>query len=329
MLTQLQLQKIESHELYTGSFFKMPSILTGDLTEAEVLNEHFHSAYVLKTEAGVVGRFALYTNDALEHESTAALCVGSYACIDDDYVASILLNKIDLLSAELGYKTIIGPINGSTWAAHRFSCGQLNKKFFLDTANPDYYNDHFISAGYKVISNYVSNFLVDGTIINNKLNDSYWKSKGLRIRNIDLANLPKELYKIAVFSNKAFSKNFLFTPIKVDVFVEKYLKLSPILNPDYIYLAEDHVGEIHGISFSLPDPYKEQTMIIKSIAIKSDTPYRGIGIYLSRKTHNLALADGYTEIIHAFMHTKNTSLNASHKYGENYKAYKMYSKQLK
>jgi hypothetical protein len=98
-----------------------------------------------------------------------------------------------------------------------------------------------------------------------------------------------------------------------------------------IWIVEDEKGEIHALSFSIKDYLNrdKETLIIKSLARRTQTPFRGIGTYLIHKTYQLAKSEGYDNIIHALMLQDNTSVNISEKYdGEDYKSYTLYKYEL-
>lgn len=311
-------------------FFEIDASLTGGLTESEVVNEHFHSAYVMESKGRVVGRFALYVNEALLLEGEPAICIGSYACVNSEVVANELLTLAEDCCRDLGYKLIIGPMNGSTWHTHRFSIESEAKQFSVDIGNPEYYNQQFTSVGFEVIGNYVTNFCEDDAIVNSSLTDAYWENRGLTIRNLDRDNLDEELARIAVFSNLAFKNNFLFTPIVIENFILKYRHLITVIETSLVYVGEDSNKEIQCVSFTFPDPdvSSGKKMIGKTVAIRPDSKYKGLGVYISRKSHTAAINRGYDSVIHAFMHIRNASMKLSNKYVCKSKSYRLYAKHI-
>jgi len=329
MLVQnITLQKLSPEAETFSEFFKLPAEIKCRLTREEIVNEHFHSAYILKLADKVVGRFALYVNPSLQYVDQPAITIGSYACINDDYIAKQLLTNAEGLSKQLGYSYIIGPMNGSTWHSHRLSARSGGKKFCLDLENPEYYNEQFTKEGYESIGEYFSS--KDETFVDKptKLNDIYWNERGLVIRNIKMNNLKEELRRIAEFSNEAFSNNFLFTPIKVEHFVNKYIKHAPVLSAKHIWICEDNTGVLQSFFFGIPDFQNKNQLILKSAAIKKGSPFRGITTYMFRKMTRLAKQEGFTSIVHAFMHKSNISYTTSKNHGKVFKEYVLYGKQL-
>ena len=203
----------------------------------------------------------------------------------------------------------------------------------MEPFHHDYYASFFEDFGFKSIADYISNLdrelkFEEETIAKF---EKIYKDKGAQFRNLDLSDLECELRKIARFNNDAFSKNFLFTPISEDDFVKKYTQYKDYFNPDLIWIVEDENSEIQALSFSIKDylNQQEESLIIKSLARRSNSPYRGIGAYLIHKTYQLAKEQGYKSIVHALMLKDNASVNISEKYdGGDYKSYSLYGYEL-
>ena len=297
----------------------------------QIVNEYLHSAYMLLRNNKVIGRFALYVNPALMFKGHKAICMGAYACIDDDTVANVLLNHASNICKTMGYNHIIGPMHGSTWQQYRLSINSEESAFFLDVHNPSYYNNHFTKNRFIKIARYYSgigNIIPFNTAHLERLAKHY-EHRGAQIRILDIDNLEKELYRIAEFSNNAFANNFLFTPINKDLFVQQYLKLKHMLDPQLIWIVENQQNNIEAFLFAYKDPNAiEKTMIIKSTAVMENTAYRGIATFLYRKMCNKAHKENYKKLVTAFMHESNSSLTATKKSLCNYKEYGLYAKEL-
>jgi len=224
-------------------------------------------------------------------------------------------------------------MEGSTWNNYRFSNHNKFPNFFMEPYHHDYYTELFEAFGFKKIANYISVLDTDIKIETEKITkfESIFKKKGAHFRNLDISNLEDELYKIARFNNEAFSDNFLFTPIAEEDFVKKYLSYQKYFNPDLIWIVEDESGAIQALSFSIKDYMntKEESLIIKSLARRKDSAYRGIGTYLVHKTYQLANQQGYKSLIHAMMIQDNASVAISEKYSQmDYISYSLYGYEL-
>ena len=314
-------------------FQQLSDLLDVPCNMKEVINEHLLSCHVLIDEGVPVGRFAIYKNDDLKYKSRNAVSIGAYACVNDDFVASKLLTLAFNICKEIGYDYVIGPMNGSTWNQYRFKTSKSEDSFFLDVHNPDYYNKQFQQAGFLPIAQYFSNLdegLNYDAVQLDKF-DSYYREKGAVIRNIDLSNLEEELVAIADFSNLAFANNFLFTPIERQLFVNKYLQLGALMDSRFIWIVEDQGKSIHAVCFAIKDVTDPtgKTIIIKTVAVRPHSPFKGIGTYLCRNLMRFADAMGFERIIHALIIENNVSLNASEKYSRSFCKYTLYGKSLK
>ena len=88
---------------------------------------------------------------------------------------------------------------------------------------------------------------------------------------------------------------------------------------------------MQALIFSIKDHFdvSNETLIIKSMARKISSSYRGIGSYLAGKTIQIAKESGYKKVIHALMIKDNASLRISEKYTRQaYKSYTLYGVKL-
>ncbi len=305
----------------------------GVLSLATVENPYLEACYLLMEDNQVVGRFALYRNDLLSYEGQTVICIGSYACVQREGIGSSLLRWAIGLCQSRDYGYCVGPMHGSTWETYRFGTDNKNPLFMMDIQQPHYYVQQFEEAGFRTIANYTSalELVTPENIRDIQAMDSYFTMRGFKVRSLDITHLEKELYAVADFSNEAFKDNFLFTPIERELFVQKYAKLSAMMDPQYIWIAEDTAGKICSILFALKDMSASQgeTLVIKTVAAKPGFQYRGLTTYLVRKLTKTTFDDGYKKIVHAFMHTDNLSSNASKKFGETIREYSLFALALK
>jgi len=141
-----------------------------------------------------------------------------------------------------------------------------------------------------------------------------------------------ELLRIGELSNEAFSNNFLYTPITLEDFVSKYRQLKELIRPELVWLVEDRKGgRLQAFLFAIPDYLDPsgKTLIVKSMARRKTTSFKGIGSYIAGKATQLAKQMGFTKVIHAMMLKDNASVNVSEIYAnKSYKAYTLYGKKL-
>ncbi|MCR9173822.1 MAG: hypothetical protein NXI10_15070 [bacterium] len=298
-----------------------------------VPSEHLNNCFVLLEDDLPIARCALYVKPGLSFQQKKACTIGSFESINDQEAAQFLLNEVVKVGKSLGFEYVIGPMEGSTWNNYRFSDHNEHANFFMEPYHHDYYGKLWQNCGFETISNYISN--LDTQLVFNDERITQWEDRynenGAVFRSLDLNDLENDLRKLAKFNNEAFQENFLFTPIAEDDFVKKYASLKKYFDPELIWVVEDQNGEIQAISFSIPDylDASGKTLIIKSLARKKDTPFRGIGSYLAGKTYQIAAKRNFQRVIHALMIHDNNSVSISNNYeGDHYKSYSLYGMSL-
>lgn len=297
------------------------------------VQEHLKGCYILKSGQSNIGRFAFYENPELQYHNESACTIGSYECIDDLKASHELLKHAQWMAKEKGCRWLIGPMEGSTWHNYRFSQSNVQPNFFMEPYHHIYYNQQFTDFGFEPIAEYVSN--LDETLAydEDKLIrfENYFVEQGAKFRHLDLNNYRQELVKMGKLSLEGFAENFLYTPISLDAFVNKYEKLKKLIDPDLVWIGEDQKGYPHALLFAIHDHWDQtgETMIIKSMVRKPDTPFRGMASYLAGKSIQLANDKGYKKIIHALMIRDNASVRTSDNYaGRPYKSYQLYGLRL-
>ena len=264
-----------------------------------------------------VGRFALYENHQLRYQNAPVACVGSYECVNDPTVAYALLARAKNLALRLGHTYLIGPMEGSTWATYRFNLDSQAPSLVTPTHHA-YYPDQWRAAGFAPIAHYVSNLDRTPAYDAARLQKfrRVFREKGATLRRLTAENLEGQLGRIGAFCNAAFADNFLFTPQTPVAFAAQYRAVAPLLDQGVSWTVEDHNGQLQALFFGIPDLacITERRLIIKTIATRPGSPFRGMASYLVVEAYAYALAHGYTSLLHAYMHTGNASINSSGKY---------------
>ena len=178
--------------------------------------------------------------------------------------------------------------------------------FFLDNYNKPWYAKLFESNGFKPLARYTSTIYKD-------LNKDYSRvgrfkemldARGVVVRafNNDL----RALYDISV---RSFSGNFLYTPISYGDFEELYKPVLPVLNPDWVLIAEDKNKAPLAFVFALDNflARGKKSLVLKTLAKLPDCGIKGLGAHLLERLHKQAFEMGYDEVIHALMHENNVS----------------------
>lgn len=296
--------------------------------------------YIYKTLVAISknipsARLVIYNNPHLKYENERAACIGNFESIDNADVSCELLNKaFQIIKEELKINYVIGPMNGSTWDNYRFSVHHHSPNFFLEPYHHLYYNNLFIAAGFMPLSKYVS--AIDTELHHsadkNLLLEEKLKQGGVVFRPMDFDNYENEIERVFDLCTRAFKNNFLYTPISIDVFKEKYLAVKPFISPDFIQLAEDNnSGNLIGFIFALNDLNnpERKSLIIKTLARENKKQWAGLGGIMVNNIVKKAADNKYKSVIHAFMIENAASANISKSFtGSIYKNYILYGKKL-
>ena len=315
--------------------------------------QHLKSCLILVSEDKTLARLAIYQNPHFEDAFLFGgyECVNDFevsmAILEAGVEEVIRMNNLEgnsKLPSKKGLR-IIGPMDGSTWENYRFVLppdplkGEpsfensnlnpthiisplgdrgLRRPFLLEPTHPNYYINQWQLFGLQLIADYRSDFRNTLEIDFNKLRrwESYFKNKGIRVRPFDKNQAEMTFQKLAKFNMEAFKDNYLFSPISEEYFVEKYRKALPLIYPNLVHLAwekEEIVGMVFCIS-NLLSPQPNETIILKTLAAKSEYRFRGLGDLLYRKSMEGGMKIGAKNVIHALMKNDNISINISKKY---------------
>lgn len=299
----------------------------------EPVDLHLEGKYIIMDRDKPVGRFSFYENSSLIYQDQKTATIGSYECIDDLKASDFLFQQTKSIASKKGYQWLIGPMEGSTWNSYRFSDHNDHPNFFMEPYHHTYYNAQFKAAGFDSISHYISNTdkQLDTQDSELDLSEKRYKNQGALIRSIDLKNYESDLKKIGQLSIDSFKDNFLYTPITINQFVSKHIEFAKYMDPDFIKIIEDNTGQTHAFLFAIHDHFdsSNKSLVIKSIARKIDSPYKGISQYLTGRVTQVAKQKGYKKIVHAMMIHDNHTVSGSAKYnGADYKSYSLYGLRL-
>ncbi|MGD9680722.1 MAG: N-acetyltransferase family protein [Candidatus Obscuribacterales bacterium] len=258
-----------------------------------------------------VGGFSLWYGDTPTLEGRRVGILGDYRARDAATGVELLHSACDKFD-KLGIKTVVGPMNGSTWNHYRLTTeGFDSPPFALEPLTPKEYVHHFEAAGFSPIASYAS-AIVDAErdfdrsgVARKKIEE-----RGFLIRSFRKDRSGEELasmYRIAIDS---FKDNFLYSPISQDRFNSMYEPLVQSIDERLVLIAEKD-GEMAGFLFALPNKIlargRDDTVVIKTLArLKGDT-YRGLGLALVSACHGKASELGYEKIIHALYKDDNRS----------------------
>lgn len=289
--------------------------------------------YAVEEENQLLARAALYHNPKLTYQDAPTCCIGNYEAKDNIEAATFLIDQIAKDAKKLEAQYLLGPMNGSTWGTYRF-VEDHNSPFFLEPYHLPYYKNHFTAAGFQIIRNYNSKLVEEIPTDSLELEAdliALQKSLKVEVRPINMGDFSGELKKLHELVHQAFAQNFLFTPLRKEEFVQKYISTEKILNQEFTRIAEDEDGNFLAFFFCLDDHLNpaEKRLIIKTIARHPDKKWKGLGQLMGSLLYRKAKKDGYQSIIHALMDEDANSSSISTKFaGKPINRYFLYAKEL-
>lgn len=269
-------------------------------------------------DGAVAARCSVWADSLPDLDGQKTGAIGHFAATNSLAAISVLRAARNELK-RLGCKTVVGPIDGTTWRPYRLvtRAGQL-PPFFLEPENPATWPRYFEAAGFAPIARYVSE--INDDIVSNRPGTgslrAQFAQRGISIRALkpDAAEQAlNEIYDIAVAS---FQEAFLYTPLDREAFLSIYRSLLPRLSPELVLIAR-HAERPVGFVFAIPDWRQAQdassidTIVIKTIAILPQPAYRGLGRVLIDSLLDNAQELGYRRAISALMHVANRSQKIS------------------
>ena len=220
--------------------------------------EHGDAALFLARAGGeVVGRIMACHDPKYNalHQSNVGF-FGMFESIDDQQVASALLDAAADWLRQLGRDQIMGPIDYSIFDL----CGVLIEGFqfppmVLTAYNPPYYGGLIEGCGFEKEIDLYAWWFSDPTEAAKRLRrlaGALEKRREITLRQGNLRNLAVESRKLLQIYNEAWKNNWGFVQFTEREFEFMTQELKPILVADFVWLAEIK-GEPVGFILCVPD----------------------------------------------------------------------------
>jgi hypothetical protein len=151
---------------------------------------------------------------------------------------------------------------------------------------------------------------------------------GLQVEQWDGAD-PEELFQqVYGLSIAAFEKNAFYKPVLLDIFLQMYMPVVPVMKKELIFFARDPQGRLAGFLFGIPNYNEGPTP--KSVILKTYASLqKGAGHLLTHAFHKTARELGFETAIHALIHDDNLSAARSEAEGaEIFRRYALYGLRL-
>lgn len=223
-------------------------------------HQHAEVACFLGVRNGeVVGRIAAVENRLHnEFHGDRTGFFGLFESIDDERVASALLDRAGEWLRERGLERIRGPLNLST-NEEIASPGVLVDGFdtppmAMMSHNPPYYGSLIEAAGLEGAKDLLAFWLDDPNPPERLVRgiDRVVERMDARIRTLDLKRFREEVDIIKGIYNSAWSRNWGFVPMTDAEFDHMAREFRPIVDPALCLIAEVR-GEPVGFSLGLPN----------------------------------------------------------------------------
>ncbi len=316
------------HQPQLAAFHQLRNTIYGNDCPPDEINPQYLLTCLLVYNNGMpAGRLCLYYNAVIDEKKT--ILFGNIEFINNALVFEKLITEAAAYAYQNGYHTLLGPINGSTWDEYRLPLTNEGRQFVTDLPQPLYYAEHLIQYGFTITQRYYTQQSILAYQPINQTLEKGFRQQGVNIRPISIIDYKKELKQLYPFCIDAFSKNVYYSPVDEADFIAKYEKLQPLLQPEFVFIAENNAQEIVAFLLCLPDVYYPKRIVMKTMARSNEQHLKGLMTHMINLLHNNAVAAGYTSLLHAFYHQSNRSAVLSQKYnGQPFKSYALFQKQI-
>lgn len=182
--------------------------------------------------------------------------IGFFECINDDSAAHEILSEAEKYSVEMGYKSIVGPVDCSFWIRYRLKVNMFGTPYSGEPYNKSYYESFFEKNGYNVCGEYISNRFrkVKKTYHNEKFEERLTKmiTNGYEFISPKSATFDKTLREIYSLLIELYSDFQTYSRITETEFVSLYSPLKKIVNYSMIKCAY-YQGKPVGFFVSVPN----------------------------------------------------------------------------
>jgi len=233
------------------------------------------------------------------------------------------------------------PVQFSTWYGHRAMTAGFPQeggppRFPMEPGGAPGLGETLVAAGFTVAHQAASYLVaVDRWIGGARLGEERMRAAGFRERPVRLESLDDELRTLHAISMAAFRPSWGFSEIAFEEFASIYRPLAPLIDPDFVKIAEAPDGEPVGFIFAFPDPatgpgHPGARFIAKSVAVLPEVRRRapGIGTGLAVAVHRSAEARGYRSAVHACVADDAYTQRVSARWGERFRSYATFERVL-
>jgi GNAT superfamily N-acetyltransferase len=304
--------------------------------DSQLLMTHVPDSHWLAVddEGATKGRLSLWWSRTPPHPVQRFGLIGHFAATTAE-AAKTLLDRASEELAVHGCTQALGPMDGNTWRKYRLLTERGTEPvFFLEPDNPDDWPGWFEAAGFEPFAHYFSAITEDLFLSNAAASTSErLDHQDVRLRHLSAQDFDRELRRIYQVSIESFADNLLYTPIDEAEFLEQYRPLRPHVRPELVIIAE-HADQPVGFVFAVPDLLQARgggavdRVVAKTLAVLPRWRSVGLGNLLLTRCQEAARDLGFRRVIHALMHEDNNSLKLSARYGNPFRKYTLFVRDL-
>ena len=266
--------------------------------------------------------------------------IGHYEAADSASAERLLESALETLNRQQ-CTVVLGPMDGSTWHSYRLVTDTApgagaapEAPFFMEPFSSPEAAQQFEAAGFSPVARYFSARVQ--SLGSDEEGDAAERlaNKGITLRSFSMARADDELARLYSVALDAFQKNAFYTPLSEQGFMELYRPIVPHIRPELVVLAERDDRTV-GFGFGVPDLAQAQrgekvdTVIVKTIAVQSDSQGLGLGGALTARVQHEARRLGYCRAIHALMHESNVSTRISRHQAIPMRRYALFGQRLR
>ncbi|MTI88880.1 MAG: hypothetical protein FH748_13015 [Balneolaceae bacterium] len=205
-----------------------------------------------------VGRIAAIIDHRYnDYHGTKTGHFGFFDCIHDQHTANLLFRVASDWLKERGMEDMLGPSNPSMMDELGVLVDGFDKDpYVMMPWNKFYYDALIKNAGLEkaqdLLAYLISTETADIERMQRAADIVLKRNPGLRLRNVNLKKIDKEIKIIRNIFNEAWKNNWGFIPLSEAEFQAAADDLKMIVNPDFAYIVEDE-GEAVAFSIGIPD----------------------------------------------------------------------------
>ncbi len=213
--------------------------------------------YLAERDGVIVGRIAAIVNHNhnKEHNDKVGF-FGFFESINDQLVATALLEQAKSFLAAHGMKAMRGPANPSVNDEYGLLIEGFEKPAtVLMTYNPSYYPTLLDAYGLKKEKDLYAYLMSQKTVYSEKFvraNDIVRQRHSLEFHSLDMKDFDAEVERIKEVYNKAWGKNWGAVPMTDEEIEALANDLKPVVIPDLVVFATKG-GKTIGFALALPD----------------------------------------------------------------------------